>query len=55
MLGCDETAVAQDGGALEDVVQLSDVARPVVLEESLPHLSLNARGRAAEGPSDLFH
>ncbi len=49
-----EPAFAEDGGALERVAQLADVAGPVVPEQRLPGVAREARRRPCERSADVL-
>ena len=53
MLGRDEPPVAENRRPLEDVAQLADVARPVVLNQQAACLTRDPAGRPAESPRDV--
>src|SRR6202171_4228330 len=46
MIAGDEPSLTYDGRALERVVKLADVARPLVAQQHLPRLRRETRGRA---------
>ena len=54
MTRVDEGAFTENRGPLQDVAQLSNVSRPVILEERLSCLARQTSRWPAEGPADLL-
>ncbi len=55
MLRRDEAAVAENGRPLQDVSELTDIARPMVIEQGFARLPRNARWRSTDRPADLLN
>ena len=53
MIRVDERAFTENRGPLQDVAKLSNVSRPVILEERLSCLARQTSGWPAEGPRNV--
>ena len=54
MIRVDERAFAENRCPLQDIAELSDVSRPLILKERLSCLTRQTGGWPAEGPADLL-
>src|SRR5262245_65951305 len=53
MVRRDESTLGENGGALQRVPQLANVAWPVVMEKTFLRVTRNARWRTAQRPADI--
>ena len=53
MVPLDDALLAQNRGALEDIVQFADVARPGVREQRVPRIVVETGRRAAHGLPEI--